>query len=323
MPKILCIGHITLDTFLTVENVDVHCDLNHIDCKISFGFGAKVPVKDVFYSIGGGAANTAVGLRKLGHEVSVFTILGTDAKAKDVIKQLSHEKIDISHIEQDSNPTDQASIISYEIERTIFTYSYPRKYSVKNIDEKFTAIYLSSVGTEVAQLYKEIIHLKQKGSIKSLFYNPGSREVKNARSEMNELLKHVDYLIVNVEEGCEILNLGLKRTDIEMQDLMNLLNEKGPKHIVLTDSDNGAYVWSEGDLHHLPAKKVEVVEKTGAGDAYASGYIAAILYGYDIKQSSKFGILNSSNAIQSIGAQTGLLTKADLIRELGEIPNKN
>jgi sugar/nucleoside kinase (ribokinase family) len=322
MPKILCIGHITLDTFLAVDGVDIHCDVNNTDCTVSFGFGAKVPVKDVFNSIGGGAANTAVGLRNLGHEISVATILGKDSKAKEVLKELSGCKVDISHIEQDKNPTDQASIISYGVERTIFTYSYPRKYSIKNINEKFSAIYLSSVGTEVAGLYKEIIQLKQKGLIESLFYNPGSREIKNARADMAELLKYVDHLIVNVEEGCSILNLGLKRKDIEIADLMNLINEKGPKHIVLTDSDNGAYVWFEGDLHHLPAIQTEVVEKTGAGDAYASGYIGAILYGYDIKEASKFGTINASNAIKILGAQNGLLEKTDLIRELGEIPSE-
>lgn len=318
MPKILCIGHITLDTFLKVEDVDVHCDLNHTDCKISFGFGAKVPVKEIFYSTGGGAANTAVGLSSLGCKSSVLSIVGKDRKGEDVITGLSSAGVDISQIEQDANPTDQASIVSYGIERTIFTYSYPRMYSIKNNRRKWDAVYLSSVGTEVGKLYKEVIQLKEKGELPSLFYNPGSREIKSARNEMLEMLKHVDHLIVNVEEGCSILNAGLKRSDIEIEDLMNLLNEKGPKHIVLTDADNGAYVWSEGDFKHFPAIKTEVVEKTGAGDAYASGYIAAILYGYDIHQASKFATLNGASVIKVLGAQNGLLTKKDLISALGK-----
>src|SRR5688572_20580911 len=112
MSKILCIGHITLDTFLKVEDADIHCDLNTEECKISFGFGAKVPVSEVYYSTGGGAANAAVGLSKLGHEVSIASILGKDSKATDVIASLSANKVDTAYIEQDSNPTDQASIIS-------------------------------------------------------------------------------------------------------------------------------------------------------------------------------------------------------------------
>lgn len=323
MPKILCIGHITLDTFLKVEDVDVHCDVNHTDCKISFGFGAKVPVKEIFYSTGGGAANTAVGLSKLGCKVSVVSIVGRDSKGDDVIDGLISTGVDIKHIEQDSNPTDQASIVSYGVERTIFTYSYPRKYSIKNNKTKWDAVYLSSVGNEVGTLYKEVAQLKENGSIKTLFYNPGSREIKNARNDMLEMLKHVDHLIVNVEEGCSILNIGLKRSDIEMEDLMNLLNEKGPKNIVLTDADKGAYTWSEGELRHFPAIKTEVVEKTGAGDAYASGYIAAILYGYDIHKASEFGILNGASVIKVFGAQNGLLEKKDLVKELGKLPSSN
>ncbi len=320
MSKILCIGHITSDTFLKVEDVDIYCDLNTEECKVSFGFGSKVPVKEVFYSIGGGAANAAVGLSKLGHEVFAASILGKDSKGSEILADLAGNKVDISYIEQDNNSTDQASIISYGFERTIFTYSYPRKYSIQNIKRKFSAIYLSSVGSEVGQLYKEIIQLKEKRYVDNLFYNPGSREIKKARNDMLAILKHVDHLIVNVEEGCSILNPGLKRADIEIEDLMNLLNEKGPKHIILTDADNGSYLWSDGDFQHFPAIKTEVVEKTGAGDAYASGYIAAILYGYDIKEASKFGTINAASAIKSFGAQSGLLNKEDLIKELGEIP---
>jgi sugar/nucleoside kinase (ribokinase family) len=319
MSKILCIGHITLDTFLKVEDVDMHCDLNTEECMISFGFGAKVPVKEVFYSVGGGAANTAVGLRNFGHEVSIASIIGSDTKGKDILGGLSCHQIDISNIEQDNNPTDQATIISYGIDRTIFTYGYARKYSIKNNKADYSSVYLSSVGSEVTELYKEIVQLKSAAKIQNLFYNPGSREIKNAREDMAELLTHVDHLIVNVEEGCGILNPGLKRSEIEIEDLMNLLNEKGPKNIILTDADNGSYTWSSGEFKHLKAIKTDVVEKTGAGDAYASGYIGAILHGYDIHKASQLGILNGAAVIKLFGAQNGLLLKDDMIKELGPI----
>lgn len=320
MPKVLSIGHITLDTFLKVEDVEMHCDVNHEDCKISFGFGSKIPVKEVFYSPGGGSANTAVGLQKLGHEVWMLSIIGNDSKGADILANLAGNEINTSYIEQDSNPTDQSAVITYGIERTIFTYSYPRKYSMKNVNEEFSAIYLSSIGIDVGQLYKEVIHLKKNGKFRDLFYNPGAREIKHARDDMAELLKHVDHLIVNVEEGCAILNLGLKRSDIDIGDLMSLLNDKGPENIVLTDGDKGSYVWAEKEMRHYPAIKTEVVEKTGAGDAYASGYMASILYGYDSDRAARMGVNNSSNVIRSFGAQNGLLTKKDLIKSLGDIP---
>lgn len=316
--KILCIGHITLDTFLKIQDAEVHCSLNSQDCKITFGFGDKIPVKEVHYSVGGGAANTAVGLSMLEHEASVLGIVGKDSKGDDIKEQLALRSVDISNIEQDNNPTDQASIISYGVERTIFTYSYPRNYSLKSVKNVPSSVYLSSVGVEVDGLYKEITQYKESGRIKNLFYNPGSREIRNAREAMDNLLKHVDHLIVNVEEGCEILNLSLKRKDIEIEDLLSMLNDKGPKNIVLTDADKGAYVWFNGEYKHFEAIKTEVVEKTGAGDAYASGYIAAILYGYDIEQACKFGILNGANVIKEFGAQNGLLRKADLVKYLGK-----
>lgn len=310
MAKILCVGHITLDTFLKVEQADVHCDIDSTNCVVCFDFGSKVPVDEVRYAAGGGAANISVGISLLGHDPSIYSILGKDRKSEDAISELKKAKVDLSNIQYDSNPTDQAAIISYGSDRTIFTYSYPREYRINNeLASEYKYIFISSIGDNVSGLYKDIIEAKKKDPEKIIFFNPGSREIKNSREDILTFIEHVDHIIINVEEGCSILNPGLKRNQIEIKDLLDLLGEKGPNNVVLTDAENGAYIWAEGAYSHIAAKKVEVVEKTGAGDAFASGYASGIMKGLSVEEAAEFGVLNGSSVIQTTGAQNGLLNE--------------
>lgn len=315
MPKIISIGHTTLDTFYKIENPDLVCDIFDEHCKICFRFGDKIPVEDVRYSIGGGAANVAVGLKYLNVDVNLFTAVGNDVKGKDVLDHLNSHNIDTKYVNIDDKPTDQAFILSYTDERTIFTHNSNRKYDLSSVNfDEFDNIFLSSVGNKVGHLYDQIIQLKKDKVGLRLFYNPGSRELLNAYEEIQRLIPYVDFLIANVEEGCTVLNQGLKRSEIELDDLMNLLVGKGIKTVVLTDAVNGVYIGDNSGVKHIDSVKTNVVEMTGAGDAFASGFIAAILHEKDVNTAAKWGVHNSSSVISKVGAQNGLLTFDEIVK---------
>lgn len=316
MPELLCIGHTTLDTFLSIENAEIHCAVDHTMCKVEFELGDKIPVESIHYGVGGGAANVAVGTKKLGVDSSVYSVVGDDPKGVDVKSAFEVAHIGIDHLYMDKNPTDQSTVLSYNRERNIFTYNYPRVYKLSAVDKIPNNIYLSSIGADVRDFYNELAAYKEVHPYVSIFYNPGSRELGYAIHDIRALMPSVDYLLCNVEEGCRILNDGLKRDQVDIQDLLNLLLEKGITNVVLTDAENGMYVSNEEGTVFLPAIKTDVVEKTGAGDAFAAGFIAAVLSGYDLKTALKWGRLNSSSAIQVVGAQNGLLSKDEMLAQV-------
>ncbi len=319
MAKVLSIGHATFDTFLRIntEDAQVECNVDHKSCKISFDFGSKIPVESVHYGVGGSAANVAVGINRLGLPSYIFTIVGNDMRGMEIVSSFKRNKINCTYLQIDSNPTNQSSIISYKNERTIFSYHHEREYTLnsQNIDHEF--IFVGSVGAKIDSLYDELARIKGDTPDKRIFYNPGRREIKSSRDAMHELLSYVDYLIVNVEEACEVLDPSLKRENIETADLARLLREKGAANIVITDGARGVYAYDGYKFLFMPSKKVEVVEKTGAGDAFTSGFIGGISSGLDIFRSAEWGIMNSSSAIQSYGAQSGLLTKEELLEKTG------
>lgn len=308
MPNLLCLGHITLDTFLLIDTADIHCDVNTKQCTVSFDYGAKIPVHEVHYGIGGGAANVVVGTKLLGINSYLYSEIGDDRNGSEIISTLNKYGVEEKYIKRDMYSSDLASIISYGTDRTIFTYNKDREFAPNFIDlESFDNIFLSSVGKNVAKLYEKITEYKKAKKFK-LFFNPGSKEIKYSMPAIQDLLPYVDYLIANVDEGCRILNTGLTRSHINIEDLIHLLVEKGIKTVVLTDAENGVYFNDGLKIIHQPSKEIKVVEKTGAGDAFASGFISSVLYENDVRKSAQWGILNSINVMQKPGAQSGLMT---------------
>lgn len=305
-----CIGHSTLDTFLELDSSEVTCDIGSHECKVSFGFGAKIQVSNVRYGVGGGAANVAVGLKKLGINSFLHSSIGKDPKGVDLKADLHDRGVDLKYLNVDDFPTDQSAILSYFKERTIFTYSHGRKIPFRANFAEY--IFLSSIGGEVFDLYSKIINLKKKIPSPILFFNPGSKELKNARKGILDVLKHTDYLICNVEEACMIVDPTLSRNQVEVSDLLNILIEKGANNVVLTDGINGSYAHIDDQFLVVPVHQVEVIEKTGAGDAYASGFISGVLKGLSALDCMRRGAVNSANVISEFGAQNGLLDSSEI-----------
>ena len=315
MANLLTIGHTTLDTFLILEDAAVSCDVNHEQCEIAFPLGAKLPVRSVHYGLGGGAANVAVGVQKLGHKSTIYTIVGGDSRGRDTIDNFKNFGINCDVAQMDEKPTDQSTIISYEQDRVIFSYKHNREYKLSVISRfhRYPFVFLSSIGQKIDHIYNGVGEWRKKSPQMNLFFNPGSREIANKRSQIANLLPHVDYLMVNLEEACSIINPTLKRDQIEPFDLLSLILEKGLKCAVVTDSENGVYIANKKDEFHLPSIPTKIAEKTGAGDAFASGFIAAIMYDKDLETAAEWGVRNASSVMTIIGAQNGLLNNKQIL----------
>jgi ribokinase len=121
-------------------------------------------------------------------------------------------------------------------------------------------------------------------------------------------LRKTEVLILNKEEGAKLVHLYGNGTDYPF--LLNTLFKLGPQTVVITDGRKGAYAKRKGtkETFHVPTLPVSVKEVTGAGDAFASGFLAAYAKRKTLQECLRWGILNSTSCIQEIGAQNGLLT---------------
>ena len=90
------------------------------------------------------------------------------------------------------------------------------------------------------------------------------------------------------------------------------LNDTNPGITVMTRGTKGVMVANGGEFLKAGILRGKVVERTGAGDAFGSGFTSGIMKKDDISYAIKLGSANSTYVIKKVGATRGLLAKKDL-----------
>lgn len=307
---ILTVGDSTVDHFLSLESQDVEllCKLKQSDCEICFNYGEKIPVKQMTNSFGGSALNCAVGFSRLNLDSQISTFVGRDVEGGEIVNFLKQNKVGCSSVAFDES-TNQAIILLYKEERTILSYHKPRNYEELEIPDA-QWIYVASAGKGSDRIKKQILHRSESGS--NLIFNPGSWELKNF-DKFLPIVKKSAIFILNRQEA----RLVIEDTH-DIKKLLLKASELGAKITVITDGAGGAYISFLGNYFHQNAAAVKLADSTGAGDAFAVGFCGGLIAGKSIEESAKWGIINSSSVIESIGANTGLLKREEIEKKLNE-----
>lgn len=313
MYDILSVGGTALDVFLELNEATVNCRIDNTACQFCINYADKIPVQKVTNVPGVGTApNNAVGSARLGLKAALYTVVGDDSAGADSIAVLKKEKVATKHVLVDKkNRTDYSTILSFQGERTLLTFQVPRRYSLpKDIKTKWMFLGALPDGHEL--LHSQAVKKAKKEKVK-IGYNPGAHELRDGIDGMRELLGVLEVFIVNKEEGWRLIG---KHDDIKV--LLTKLRSYGPKLVVVTDGKNGAYCFDGENFYHQPIFDTPVVEKTGAGDAFATGLIAALIQGLDVKTALRYGAANSASVVGYIGAQAGLFTKPGINKFLAK-----
>lgn len=313
MPKydLISIGDASLDVFIAPSETETLCRLDDKECLVCFSYGDKIPVKEMTFSIGGNAANNAVGTKRLGVNVAVVLTLGEDDVGNQIKNKLELEGIDTSHIfMQKATGSNYSTIINYQGERTIFTYNAPKSYEYPVKLPQTPWVYLTSMGDSFRPFYNHFIDwLKVNPEVK-LAYNPGSRQLRSGIDSLIEVIKRTYVIFVNREEAEMLTGIGdsVGKDKELLQGLYNL----GVKNPVVTDGGNGAIVFDGEKYYRCGILPIDAYERTGAGDAFGSGFLSALIKGGDIKDALVWGTVNSASVIGYTGSQRGLLKQAEI-----------
>jgi len=310
MSQILTVGDVTIDRILEVEEQEasLNCSLKSHACEICFKYGEKIPIKSSFVSFGGGALNCALGFKRLGLDVAIATFVGEDREGADLINFLQSKHIKVFC--QRAGQTNHSTVVVYKNERTVLSYHSPRNYQNLSLPVA-DWIYLASAGKGSDVLKEKIIAEVNRGS--KLVFNPGNWELQNFDNFI-PLLKYCAVLILNRSEA-NLVMPDLKEPKLQLEKMQNY----GVKIAVITDAQNGAYFGVRGRVFHINSLAVDVKDPTGAGDAFASGFIGGIILGATLEESAKWGMVNATSVIENIGANSGLLTKDEIVNLLKKI----
>lgn len=311
MADVVTIGNALIDTFLEIHDENVHARVNKADNELCVRLGEKVLLDSTQFLLGGNACNVAVGLSRAGFGTQLFAEIGDDAFGAKIQDGLKKENVDATYVQQ-KGESSFAIGIQFQGDRTLFVQHHEREhvFPLSEIDAKL--VFLTSVGAKWHHIYEEMATLKKSASY-LLALNPGTPQLVEGRSSLSSLLSVTDILFLNKEEAQGILST----TEEDPLRLVSLLHSLGPEIAVMLDGENGAYAQDNEEVYFLQAKKCEVVEKTGAGDSWATGFLAARLHGKDIPTSMRWGNANAVSVIGKVGAESGLLTR-DMLEKISE-----
>ncbi len=305
---LISVGDMGIDVFLEMakDEAQIRHTLHKSQDKICFNYADKIPVEKMTKTIAGNACNVAVGARRLGLRVALVTTIGKDDEAKMVAHGLMKEKIDTRYVSADKR-TNFSAVINYLGERTIFVYHEPRDYKLPKLP-KAHYVYLTSMrpGWE-AIIHPLAEYLDRTGT--KLAYNPGTYQLRAGIKLSQPLLDRAEIIFLNRQEACLFVN---KPDSTPLAELLTAVHRLGPRIVVITDGPKGSYVSDASAQYLLGIFDVPVIERTGCGDAFASGFVSALIAGKDVPEAMRWGSFESAAVLQEIGPQAGLLNKKTL-----------
>jgi len=308
---LLSIGDANLDAFIVPSESESLCEIDTKKSLIAFSYGDKIPVRNLEFCVGGNTANNAVGVARLGINVGAVLTLGDDSTGLQIIEKLKEEKVDLSYcIQQPATLSNFNVVVSYTGERTIFTYHAPRSYEFPVQLPKVSWVYLTSMGESYRPFYTHMAEWFIKNPEIKVAFNPGSWQIRGGIKEIGNIFKLSYIVFVNKEEAEKLTGFEVKSS--VTKELLMALSGLGPQISVITDGGNGAYLFDGHKFLSCGIMPMDAYERTGAGDAFGSGFLSAIIKGKTMEEALAWGTVNSASVIGYVGAQKGLIKIDDM-----------
>ncbi len=316
--EVVTMGSATQDVFAK-SDADTVTIKHHGESEkmLAYPLGTKILITDLEFQVGGGGTNAAASFAKQGLTTGYLGKVGTDGPGQEVQRFLKRNKISFLGVVE--GQTGYSVILdSQEDDRTILTFkgcnNDLREAEIKDTLAALQTrwLYCSSMLGESADTMQAVMrHVKERDG--KVAFNPSSYQAAQGLGTLQRFLDHVDVLILNKEEA-ELL-VGKQST--EVRELSRVLAAAGPDIVIITLGKGGVFLFDrQRYLHARPSKRLKIVETTGAGDAFGSGFVAGLAKGLSAERALRLGMLNAENVITAYGAKNNILTAAEMERAL-------
>ncbi len=306
-PSVVCVGSALQDVFLQDRMFTAH---HERDGEFQeFRQGSKNQVEDITFAVGGGATNAAVTFARHGLATSVLGRIGEDHAGAAVTAALEADGVSTDLLLRSPRLRTGYStvLLSPDGERTILTYRGASAHfgftAAELRGRRPTWLYVCSLGGDLETLAVILDHARRHGI--AVAANPGLGELRQ-RTALEPHLRELSMLSLNREEA---------RMVFRGDDVDALAASAGAVVPValITDGPNGAAACVDGVVHRVGIyRDVRVVDRTGAGDAFTSGFLASRLAGAAVPEALTWAGANATSVIQQVGAKAGILRSGPL-----------
>lgn len=272
------------------------------------------PVDRIAMTVGGDAMNEATIISRLGYKTGIISCVGNDAAGQFILNSCTRDHIDTEGIKIDHNIDTSMNIglVTEDGERTFVTNRNGSlwKTCLDHVDfdkmKQAKILSLASIfnnplldGKALVQIFKEA---KKEGMIISAdMIKPRLGETLD---DIKEALSYVDYFFPNFDEAC------LMTGETEEEKVADVLYGCGVKNVIMKIGKRGCYIRNADGAMIVPAAKgITAIDTIGAGDNFASGFIAALLDGKEIRECGVYANCTAAVSVQYVGATTGVQHK--------------
>jgi ribokinase len=320
---VLSVGDIVTDAFIKLLDDQAHTYENEHGKWLAMPFGTKLPYDNVeVIDAVGNASNAAVAFARLGLNTGFVTNIGGDQAGRDMVDALGKNDVDNRFVRvHPKMKSNYHYVLRYGAERTIlikheaYDYHWPHFRPA----EMPKWIYFSSISEHAMEYHDQIADwLEQHHEVK-LAFQPGTFQMDAGIERLKRLYARSELLALNREEAAFVSG----GTVDDLHDLFNRLHKIGPRIVVISDGPNGAYASDGQNRFKMPIypDPAPPVDRTGAGDAFTSTFVAAIIKGNTIEGALQWAPINSMSVVQKVGAQAGLLNELHLEAYLRKAPD--
>jgi len=326
----IAIGDIVVDAFINLKSARISNEKGQPELCLSFA--DKIPYEKVeIIPAVGNSANASVSASRLDLKSALVTNIGSDDNGRICQRMLEKEKVSTDFVKIHTNqPTNYHFVLLYKADRTILVKHSEFDYHLPSFGKPHW-LYLSSLAQNSLPYHNEISdYLKNNPDIK-LAFQPGTFQIEFGYKKLKNLYEKTEIFFCNVQEAKRILsevqptlfanNFNSDKKKIIIA-LLKEMKRLGPKIVVVTDGPDGAYVYDGAKTLFIPMypDKKPPVDRTGAGDAFASTFTSALAKGKSLEEALMWGPINSMSVVQHIGAQAGLLTQEKIEGYLKNAP---
>jgi len=312
MYDIISIGSATRDVFLSAEDFKI-VKTTDVPTGEAFelGLGSKIEVKKIVLTSGGGGANAAVTFARQGLKTACIGVVGNDINGQDIIRDLEVEGIDAKFFQKHGDdltaysvilvhPSGERTILSYKGEGQHFEAS---KVPFTHLESKW--LFLDSLGGHY-DLLEQAVSWAVTNNVK-IATNPGGKELAHGLEKLKPILKHFSVVIMNQEEAAALTGIDYEKEE----EIFKLMDELIDGIFVMTKGPEGLVASDRQKIYRARVPDSPIVERTGAGDALSSGFIAEYIRSGDIAKAIQLGTANASSVVTQYGARAGILKQGD------------
>ena len=323
MFDVITIGSAVGDVFLSSQKIKVIQDARFITGQAEcMALGSKIELDGLEITTGGGATNNAVSIARKGFSTACVIRVADDVTGRQIKDVLQDEGVSAKFVQTDESDAANSGysviIIAPGGGRTVLTHRGVSKEidgdAIQWSDLTSKWFHISSLGGDLDLLERLLGHAELYNI--RVAFNPGSKDLQN-KDRLLPLLKKVNVLFLNKEEGSMLTGVDFKDMHGILRNLFNLTKEL----VVMTDGGDGLSAFDGNVVYRAGVfREGNIADRTGAGDAFGSGFVSA-LAGVDyeskltpeiIKNGIRVGSANATSVVEFVGAKKGLLTKEQL-----------